>query len=138
MTPTLPSETKAEHEGDPGGGWKGIQAGALQPGVEYLAHAEFRPATTAPVGSGPEVRSVLHLSSVGIFGLVLPANCTSEPLSMNSEASLGAGGERLAVSGTLTVPVFHCDGEWLPEPFGSVLTNLAGGSGNSYELALER
>jgi alpha-tubulin suppressor-like RCC1 family protein len=86
---------------------------------------------------GADARANIHLSSVAIFGLTIPTNCTTRaPVSFATKAPIESG-SKLEVSGTTPVSRFHCEGGFLGQAFAGIASLLISGPENAYSLTLE-
>jgi hypothetical protein len=83
----------------------------------------------------------LGVGSVGLLGLTIPTRCaTSAPLSFALSDSLSR--EELltkgwSFAGTASLPNFRCEGGFLGELFGRVLSALLSGSENPYAITIK-
>ncbi len=89
---------------------------------------------------GAAVKLNLAITSVGILGLTIPTRCaTTKPLALKLVDTLTR--EELltkgwSFAGTTTIPKINCEGGFLGEPFGVVLSQLLSGPENPYSLAI--
>jgi hypothetical protein len=81
----------------------------------------------------------LAITSIGILGLTIPANCTTaEPIvfPLESTAPATSFGTGATFSGETTLPAVQCQGGLLSSLFGRVLTALLSGPNNPFTLAI--
>jgi alpha-tubulin suppressor-like RCC1 family protein len=86
---------------------------------------------------GADARANIHLSSLAIFGLTIPTNCTTRaPVSFDTRAPI-ENGSKLELSGTTRVSRFRCEGGFLGEAFSAIASLLMSGPENAYSVMLE-